>query len=861
MGAKASEWKCEGDCAGEVVRDCVFDTSAASDTTAPLPIPSRRYKRPTSGPMRGCRTLFGIIAAVATVAALPDFSLASAVSPLTRLVPVVPGFPGYGSPLASAISPLTRPVPVVPGFPGYGSPLASVISPLTRPVPVVPGFPGCGSPLASAAGPRARPPDVSTSGAPLCDNAAGCVSPAHRAMLELLLPRPRPAAQVVSALAARRRRANRRGRLAVVKHANRPVGERYVLEPVAQPAPLAPKAGDFVPGAHAQGTVDEVVRAIEICAARGILSAAQLTEIVVAALSHQPSADLTPQRGRCEMPSRLSPDAILELALTDPAALPDGLTAQALADGARLGFDLLYRGPRRTDAVGNSVPPTELAAAQLQAEHDDDVRDGRVLDVTEIFSATPLAALIQCGRRQVPKRTDQQGNVTSYRPISDASGRDALVGSNAGIDPSPLSPVRVCTLREVGDALYGAVEAANGEVVEMATHDYAAAYRSLPISAQSVWHSCYSMHGRLYADLRVSFGSRSGGSYLCVLSHLVARRVEAEMGDPRVRVVCFVDDTAIIAPRGALMSRATALLRTWAARVGLVVQEDKTRAPAVRQRFLGIEWCSETMRTYLPADKLAKLSAELSDMCAQPTVTCRSLTALLSRCVWTAQCVPVIQSTLAPARALTRGLPPSARVTLTPLARDALAAAGEVLAATGGSTLVPRSVRTADTVTAVSDASSTGIGWLCETTRRYCSEPLPKDIADTHINLLELAAAGAAALDLHAQLVAQGRPPQAIALVTDNTVALACLSALSTNSTALTPLTHAIARFSDINSVLLAPSYVQSALNPADCLSRLEIPESFAGWTRVRYTSDRVRQLVEGDLRSFYPASTLPARH
>ena len=779
--------------------------------------------------MRGCRALLGIIAAVA---ALPATSVASAVGPLARPSDVS-SWTGVGPSLARAVDPLVpSPVPDVSIWPGVGPSLDPLV-----------------------------PPSASVVDSPSGTGAAVRVSPAHRAMLELFLPSPRPAAQVVCALAARRRRANRRGRLAVVKHANRPVGERYVLEQVEQPVPLAPKAGDFVPGAHAQGTADEVVHAIEVCAARGVLSAAQLSEVVVAALTHQPSSDLAPQRGRCEMPSRLNPDAILELALADPAALPDGLTAQALADGARFGYDLLYRGPRRTDAVGNSVPPTELAAAQLQAEHDEDVRAGRVLDVTEIYSATPLAALIQCGRRQVPKRTDAQGNVTAYRPISDASGPDALVGANAGIDPTPLSPVRVCTLREVGDALYGAVEAASGEAVEMATHDYAAAYRSLPISAQSVWHSCYSMHGRLYADLRVSFGNRSGGSYLCILSHLIARRVEAEMGDPRVRVVCFVDDTAIIAPRGALMARATALLRAWAARVGLVLQEDKTRAPAVRQRFLGIEWCSETMRTYLPVDKLAKLSAELSNACAQPAMTCRALTALLSRCVWTAQCVPVIQSTLAPARALTRGLPPNARVQLTPLARDALAAAGAVLAATGGSTLVPRSVRTADAVTAVSDASSTGIGWLCETTRRYCSEPLPTDIAETHINLLELAAAGAAALDLHAQLAALGRPPRAIALVTDNTVALACLSALSTNSTALTPLTHAIAKFSDINSVLLAPSYVQSALNPADCLSRLEIPEMFTSWTRVRYTPDRVRQLVEGDLGSFCPASTHPARH
>jgi len=682
------------------------------------------------------------------------------------------------------------------------------------------------------------------------------VSPTHRALLELFLPRPRPASQVVRALAARRRRANRRGRRAVVKHAGRPAGLRYAIETVVQPPPQTPRIGDFVPGDHPQGTVDEVVAAIELCAARGVLSAEQLTEIVLSALTHRPSADTTPLRGPCAMPSELNPDAILELALADPTALPSGLTAQALADGARFGYDLLYRGERRTDAVGNSDPPSDAAAVQLQSEHDEDVRVGRVLDVTEIYSATPLAALIQCGRRQVVKRVDERGNATSYRPISDASGRDALVGANAGIDPTPLSPVRVCSLRQVGDALYSVVQAAGGAPVEMATHDYTAAYRSLPISAQSVWYSTYSHKARLYADLRVSFGNRSGGSYLCVLSHLIARRVEREIGDPRVRLVCFVDDTAIIAPRGALMARATALFRAWAARVGLVVHDAKTRAPATRQRFLGIEWCSESMRAYLPADRLAKLSAELSATAAQATVSCRALTALLSRCVWAAQCVPVLQSTLSAARALTRGMAPNAQIGLTAPARDALGAAASVMAATGGSSLIPRSARLEGAVTVTSDASLHGIGWICEATRRYCCEQLPAEVGGAHINLLELAAASAAAIDLHEQLAASGTPPRAIAIVTDNTVALACLSSLSTNSTNLTPLTHAIASFAADNDLLLAPSYVQSAKNPADCLSRLEIPAALREWTRVRYSAAQLRELVRGEFSSF---STTPA--
>ena len=558
------------------------------------------------------------------------------------------------------------------------------------------------------------------------------------------------------------------------------------------------------------------------------------------------------------MPSPLHADTILELALADPTALPSGLTPQALADGARFGYDLLYRGERRTDAVGNSDPPSPAAAAQLQREHDADVQAGRVLDITEIYSATPLAALIQCGRRQVPKRVDDLGNVTSYRPISDASGPDGLVGANAGIDPTPLSPVRVCSLRDVGDALYGAVQAAGGDVIEMATFDYEAAYRSVPIAAQSVWHSTYSLHGRLYADLRVSFGNRSGGSYLCVLSHLIARRVERDMNDPRVRLVCFVDDTAIIAPRGALMAQATALLSSWAARVGLVVHHAKTRPPAVRQRYLGIEWCSASLRAYLPLDKLAELSEELSQSVALQSMTCRALTSLLSRCVWAAQCVPALQSTLAPARALTRGLPPNARVRLTPLARDALAAAGGVLAATGGSSLLPRSIRTEGAIATVSDASSSGIGWLCEATQRYCSEQIPADAVGTHINLLELAAAGAAAVDLRTQMAARGVPPRAISLVTDNTVALACLSSLSTRSTALTPLTRAIAIFADDNDLLLAPSYVQSAMNPADCLSRLEIPESLTGWTRVRYSEIQLSHLLRGDLAPLHQSAGPP---
>jgi hypothetical protein len=527
---------------------------------------------------------------------------------------------------------------------------------------------------------------------------------------------------------------------------------------------------------------------------------------------------------------------------------------------AKCGFDTLYRGPRRTDAVPSSSPPSAAAAAQWLDGHNADIAAGRVLDVTEIYASSPLTPLIQAGIRQVPKSYDEDGAVSRWRPISDASGADRLVGANADVDPSCLMPVQVCSLADVGAAMHGVITAAAGEEVVMATYDFQDAYRSLSLRLDDLWHSTFSHEGRLYIDLRVSFGARAGGSWLCIISSLIARRVQRDCADPRVAVVAFVDDSGVFATR-SLMPLADARFRHWANLVGLTINEKKYRPPLTRQLYLGIQWCTVTQRIYLPLDKLDALRSDLAAAAELERTSCRALSVLLSRCSWASQSVRVLASCLAPARALTRGRAMGDTIAFTDEGRDALRAAAAVLSASDGTSVVPRHVASLDAPAVVSDASSTGLGWICHATQRFCSEAWPADIATAvHINVKELAAAAAGICDAYATVAAAGDPSSAVLAYIDNTSALACVSSLSTSSIALAPGTCALATFAALHDFVPLAQYVQSAANEADNLSRLIIPPELSRYTRVRYTDQRLRQLVAGGIACLYPPSSFPER-
>ena len=679
--------------------------------------------------------------------------------------------------------------------------------------------------------------------APRAPTGAARLSDVDRAALAGALPRARGADDVRRSLAARRRRLNRHGRVAVLKFPARAVDERYELCGIDAPAHRAPSPTEYDPARHAQLGIDGVADAVEAVAARGVLSAHDLARAVVSALSWKPSrSPRAPQKGATPVASPLNAAAIYELAVADPTGLPPGLSAEALRDGVTHGADAMYCGARRQGTTHNSAPPSREAAAALRAGHDADVAAGWVLDITEIAEACPLMPLLLVGLRQVPKSFAADGvTVTAWRTIADASG-DVGVGSNWDVDPSALHPVPLHTMAEVAAELHRVKSAAGAERVVFGAFDYAKAYRQFPNRVDDMWLHCYCLDGRVFADLRIAFGSRAGGQWLCAVSHLVARAVSRELGTDGA-CVCFVDDSGLIVVERAF-PRAEALFRALAARVGLTINEGKVLPPSTRQRFIGPEWCTESMRIYLPEVKVALLCADLETAAAAPSMRCRDLLSLLQRMQWASQMVLVLASCQAPVRALIRGAPLAANITLSAAARDAMRACVEMLRTGNGSTVVPRAALRDGAPEYYSDASSTGVGWVCYETRRYASEALPAGSAAalSHINALELSAASAAALDLHAQRSAAGTPPAAILGHIDNTAACACLSSLGTSSLTLAPGTRAIATAAAHLRFTPLASWVQSAANPADAPSRGVIPPELAGWTRVRYSEAALAQ-------------------
>jgi len=406
-----------------------------------------------------------------------------------------------------------------------------------------------------------------------------------------------------------------------------------------------------------------------------------------------------------------------------------------------------------------------------------------------------------------------------------------------------LHPVPLHTIADVAADLLRVKTAANGERVVFGAFDYSKAYRQVPNRLDDLWLHCYCYEGRVFADLRVAFGSRAGGQWLCAITHLVARDVSRELGAVGA-CDCFVDDSGLITVESAY-ARGEALFRERARRVGLPINEGKVLQPATRTRFIGAEWDTERMRIYLPERSVRELCDDIDAAIAAQSVRCRELLSLLSSLTWASQMVLVLGSCLAPARALIRGRERGDVVMMTGEARDALRACAEMLRTMNGSSVVPNAALAEGAPTYFSDASTWGMGWVCALTRRYASEPWPAGSAAAggHINALELSAAAAGALDLRQQRIAAGLPPPPAVLgYCDNTSACACISSLATSSLSLAPATRALATAAA--SLRFAPlvSWVQSAANLADGVSRGEVPAELAGWTRVRYRAEDLAQ-------------------
>ena len=294
--------------------------------------------------------------------------------------------------------------------------------------------------------------------------------------------------------------------------------------------------------------------------------------------------------------SQLKPDA-WETALKPH---PDRAFSRFLVEGLRQGFRIGF----------NRQVPLKPASRNMQSarEHPQAIDDylakerslGRMLGPFEPEVLAPLSEF-QVNRFGVTPKGHGTGK---WRVITDLS-YPPNSSVNDAIDPD------LCSLSYVSVDQVADVAAQLGKGALLEKIDIESAYRLIPVHPQDRPLQAVQWRGNIYIDPMLPFGLRSAPK----IFNAVADALEWYVHRQGIcHIFHYLDDFIVLgAPNSQQCAEFVVILNHSCAALGVPIAEHKRDGPTTCLTFLGIEMDTQAGSLRLPADKLGRLQALLSD--------------------------------------------------------------------------------------------------------------------------------------------------------------------------------------------------------------------------------------------------------
>ena len=437
------------------------------------------------------------------------------------------------------------------------------------------------------------------------------------------------------------------------------------------------------------------------------------------------------------------------------------------------------------------------------------------------FSPSQLQSLI--GHfRTAPLGVVPKPNSSAFRIIQDLSfprGDDSRSSVNSEIN-SDLFP---CEWGTFAQCFFLAAKAPPG--TQVAIFDVDSAYRNIPIHPEDQPHFCIAWNDKIYIDHCVAFGSASSAGLFGRVADAFVALIKHYGVD---EVIKWVDDLAFFryahpTTSASLYSYDSRLIFKVASHLGLPWKLEKHTDFSATFRYLGFHWDLLNKLVSLPTDKASKFLNRLKPWTARSRQTLHSAQQLLGSLNHVCYVLPLGRSKLHYLRKFTASFSSTSSPFMLHSVSAKLAHELDWWRATLQHTSISRSIAlptdTCDARIYVDASTTWGVGVLINN-KWAAWELAPYPLPPGFIGTLEMLA-----VEFTVYLLSKIFPPNLLFIIhSDNRGVIGALNSLASRSASQN---EALARFLPLlfsRNCFLSASYVQSAANPADPISRGFLP-------------------------------------
>lgn len=285
---------------------------------------------------------------------------------------------------------------------------------------------------------------------------------------------------------------------------------------------------------------------------------------------------------------------------------PDQQFAEYITAGIESGFRIGF----------NRAWPLKSATSNLPSSNPEVIKDHLEREVA-------LGRMFRCsGKVQaqvsplgvIPKR-NKPGKWRLIVDLSSPKGRSV----NDGVDPE-LSTLSYATVDHLA-----ALAISQGPGALLVKADVKEAYRMVPVHPDDHHLLAVMWEGATYVDVALPFGLRLAPKIFSAVAD-AAQWIMAQRDIPHS--LYYLDDFVLVSSEVEDAKRSRRVLESTFQELGIPLEPSKLEGPSTCLTFLGIEVDTIAQQLRLPAEKLARLQAELNRAMGRRSMTKRELQSL-----------------------------------------------------------------------------------------------------------------------------------------------------------------------------------------------------------------------------------------